>query len=122
MVPTIWNDVFAWGIVTDQAFDRLLGRLLEGIELADRVDGVLLQLHGAMVTERHDGVEGYLLERVRRSVGKDVPIIATLDLHANISKQAVNEADILRPAEVDLGSLSMLDREIGVVSMSTHAE
>jgi microcystin degradation protein MlrC len=95
LVPTIWNDVFAWGVVTDDAFDYMLGKLLEGTESADRVDGVLLQLHGAMVTQSHDGVEGYLLERVRRSVGKDVPIIATLDLHANISKQAVEQASIL---------------------------
>jgi len=93
--PTIWNDVFAWGIVTNEAFDYMLGKLLAGIESSDRVDGVLLQLHGAMVTEKHDGVEGYLLEGVRRSVGKDVPVIATLDLHANISKQAVEQASIL---------------------------
>jgi len=95
LVPTIWNDVFAWGLVADNAFDYMLGKLLEGIESADRLDGVLLQLHGAMVTQSHDGVEGYLLERVRRAVGKDVPIIATLDLHANISKLAVEQASIL---------------------------
>jgi len=95
LVPTIWNNAFAWGVVTNDAFDYMLAKLLEGIESADRVEGVLLQLHGAMVSEKHDGVEGYMLEKVRRSVGKEVPVIATLDLHANISKHAVEEADIL---------------------------
>ncbi len=95
LLPTIWNDVFAWGLVTDDAFDFMMEKLLRGIESADKVDGVLLQLHGAMVTQSHDGVEGHLLERVRQTIGKDVPIIATLDLHANISKRAVEQASIL---------------------------
>lgn len=95
LVPTIWNVPFAWGVVTSEAFDYMLGKLLGGIEAEDQIDGVLLQLHGAMVTEKHDDAEGYVLQEVRELVGEDTPIVATLDLHANISQRMVEKADVL---------------------------
>lgn len=95
LIPTIWNRVFAWGLVTDEALDYMLGKLLKGIKSADHVDGVLLQLHGAMVSESHADVEAYILQQIRALVGGGVPIVATLDLHANLSKRSVEEADIL---------------------------
>ena len=57
--------------------------------------GVLLALHGAMVTERDEDGDALLLEAARRTVGPDVPIVATLDLHANISRRMVDAADLL---------------------------
>ncbi|CAA9539602.1 MAG: hypothetical protein AVDCRST_MAG59-716 [uncultured Thermomicrobiales bacterium] len=86
------------GLVTAEAIGRLTDLLVGGLEraLADGpLDGVLLALHGAMVTETdHDGDAG-LLEAVRRAVGPAVPIVATLDLHANVSKRMVAAADLL---------------------------
>src|SRR5277367_6671212 len=49
------------------------------------VDGVLLHLHGAMVTDSHEDAEGELLARLRHQLGADVPIVVTLDLHANVT-------------------------------------
>jgi microcystin degradation protein MlrC len=95
LIPTIWNSSFAWGMVTAEAREYLLGAVLAGIEKADRVDGVLMELHGAMVSEGVGSSEGYLLRRIREKVGPSVPIIATLDLHANISQLAVDMADVL---------------------------
>jgi len=95
LIPTIWNEAFAWGTVTDEALEYLLAKLLNGIEGADQVDGVLLQLHGAMVSEKRGSSEGYILQKIREKVGPKVPIVSTLDLHANISKLAVEMADIL---------------------------
>jgi microcystin degradation protein MlrC len=86
------------GMVTREAIERLTALLGDGLRaaLADGpLDGVLLALHGAMVTERDDDGEGYLLEAVRDVVGPDVPVVATLDLHANISWRMVELADVL---------------------------
>ena len=59
------------------------------------LNGVLLALHGAMVTAVDSDGDGHLLELARRTVGPDVPIVATLDLHANISERMVAAADVL---------------------------
>ena len=62
---------------------------------AGPVDGVLLALHGAMVTERDRDGDALLLEAARRVVGTEMPIVSTLDLHANISQRMVDAADVL---------------------------
>src|SRR3954470_6270462 len=80
------------GIVTSDAIERLSHVLDEGLRTAmtaGPLDGVLLALHGAMVTENDDDGEGQILHQVRLTVGDDVPIVATLDLHANISQRMV---------------------------------
>jgi len=58
-------------------------------------DGVLLALHGAMVTEDQDDAEGDLLGRLRDRIGPEVPIAITLDLHANVSQAMARLADII---------------------------
>lgn len=86
------------GIVTADAADRLDDILVNGLKAAlvsGPVDGVLLALHGAMVTETDRDGDGRLLETARAIVGPDVPIVSTLDLHANISTRMVAAADVL---------------------------
>jgi microcystin degradation protein MlrC len=86
------------GPVTREAILRLTDRLADGLRDAmddAPLDGVLLALHGSMVTEIDDDGEGYILQVVRDVVGPDVPIVATLDLHANISPRMVRLADVL---------------------------
>ncbi len=56
------------------------------LQKAGPVDGVYLDLHGAMVTEHLDDGEGELLARVRKVVGRRVPVVASLDLHANMTR------------------------------------
>jgi microcystin degradation protein MlrC len=58
-------------------------------------DGVLLSLHGAMVTEDQDDAEGDLLRRLREKLGPDVPIAISLDIHANVSDAMARMANIL---------------------------
>ncbi len=86
------------GLVTRDAMDSLLGWLREGLRRAQTegaLDGVLLALHGAMVTETVDDAEGAILGMVRAEVGPVTPIVATLDLHANLSAAMVHQADVL---------------------------
>ena len=67
--------------------------MLARLHDAGPVDGVYLDLHGAMVTEHFDDGEGELLARLRKVVGPRVPVIASLDLHANMTRAMVEHSD-----------------------------
>jgi microcystin degradation protein MlrC len=72
--------------------------LLEGLEAAHRaapLDGVLLILHGATLAHGCDDVAGDTLHAVRRRFGPGVPLVATLDMHANVTPAMVEAADVL---------------------------
>jgi microcystin degradation protein MlrC len=83
------------GIVSDDAFETIAGMILDAIAAKGPVDGALLHLHGAMVTEAHEDAEGELLARLRQRVGPQVPIVATLDLHANVTRRMAENASAL---------------------------
>ncbi|MFO1268164.1 MAG: M81 family metallopeptidase [Rubrivivax sp.] len=76
----------AWpsGPVHDAAFEHIAGRICEAV--AKGCDAVLLDLHGAMVTESHDDGEGELLRRIRAIAPwtREVPIGVALDMHTNL--------------------------------------
>ena len=95
LVPALWTSAEPGGYVTDDAFERIAGRLCERIAAAGPLDGVYLDLHGAMVTRRFGDAEGELLARIRRLIGPDTPLVASLDLHANITRRMVQEASAL---------------------------
>jgi microcystin degradation protein MlrC len=57
------------------------------------LDGVYLDLHGAAVAEHVDDSEGELITRIRHVVGPTVPIVASLDLHANVTARMLRESD-----------------------------
>jgi microcystin degradation protein MlrC len=84
------------GVVTRDAFDRLGGAIVAATaEHKAKLDGILLNLHGAMVTEFCEDGEGELLERLRKVVGPDLPIAITLDLHGNITPKMCELAQIV---------------------------
>ncbi len=72
------------GRVTDEALNALCEPLMQAAE-AGEWDGILLMLHGAMVTASHDDGEGEILRRLRANTGPDLPIAVTLDPHANVT-------------------------------------
>jgi microcystin degradation protein MlrC len=83
------------GIVTDEAFETIGGAIVAAARDQAPIDGVLLHLHGAMVTDSYEDGEGELLARLRRVLGRDVPIVATLDLHANVTEAMAEHASAL---------------------------
>jgi microcystin degradation protein MlrC len=95
LVPTQWAMATPSAHVTDQAFEAISGNILQDIAAAGPLDAVYLCLHGAMVTESHEDGEGELLRRVRRAVGPDLPVVVSLDLHSNTTKQMVELATAL---------------------------
>jgi microcystin degradation protein MlrC len=95
LVGTAWAAASPSAHVTADAFERISGELISGLKQALPVDGVYLDLHGAMVAETFDDGEGELLRRVREAVGSRVPVVASLDLHANVTRAMVERADAL---------------------------
>jgi microcystin degradation protein MlrC len=83
------------GLVTTEAFESLTELVLRAAAQQGPIDGVLLHLHGAMVTEAHEDGEGALLARLRAVVGPEIPVIVTLDLHANVTQAMVDHASAL---------------------------
>lgn len=95
LAPLIWTFAQPGGTVAQDAWEFLSALLLERLEAALPVSGVLLDLHGAMVTEQAEDAEGELLARVRAMVGPHAPVVATLDLHANITPAMTRYANAL---------------------------
>ncbi len=95
IAPLLWAAATPSAQVTEDAFERIAGRMLDDLRAAGPVDAVYLDLHGAMVCEHVDDGEGEVLARVRVLVGPDVPVVASLDLHGNVTRRMVDEADCL---------------------------
>jgi microcystin degradation protein MlrC len=83
------------GIVTDDAFERITGMILDAVGTKGPIDGALLHLHGAMVSESHEDAEGEFLVRLRNRLGPEVPVVVTLDLHANVTQRMAENASAL---------------------------
>ena len=81
------------GPVEHDFFEELLATIERRLTAALPVDGVYVCAHGAAVTTEEDDPEGVLFELVRRIVGPDVPVVATFDLHANVSDRMVETID-----------------------------
>src|SRR6185295_17105372 len=95
LVPTISAAASPSAHVTRDAFERVMKEMVDGIAAAGPIDAVYLDLHGAMVTEHYDDGEGEILARVRKVIGNDLPLVVSLDLHANVTPEMVEHADAL---------------------------
>lgn len=92
LIPAIALNTSPSGPVTMDMFELGRDTILAKIRELDHVDGILLALHGAMVLTEFDDGEGALLEALRAEVGEALPIITTLDLHANITARMIQHA------------------------------
>ena len=95
LVPTFLANATPGGTVQEPAYQHLKAMLLERLQATLPVDAVLLDLHGAMVTEGNEDAEGDITTAVRDLVGPSMPIVVTLDLHANITRRMAEQADVL---------------------------
>lgn len=93
IVPLIAAWATPKGPVTEDAYESIAGALLERLAGAGPIDGILLALHGAMVAEHLTSADSETVQRVRQAVGLDVPIILSLDMHANIAPPMVHVPD-----------------------------
>lgn len=94
LVPVVWAGAGPSAEVQHDTFERIVGEIVAAAH-AERPDAIYLDLHGAMVAEQADDGEGELLERLRRTVGNDVAIVASVDLHANVTDRMLRLADAI---------------------------
>ena len=95
IVPIVWTSAEPCSFVTDEAFDTVVSIILEGLREAGDIDALYLDLHGAMVTQSYEDGEGEVLRRVREHIGTELPLVVSLDLHANVTQQMVDLSDVL---------------------------
>ncbi|MCC6304692.1 MAG: M81 family metallopeptidase, partial [Rhodobacteraceae bacterium] len=92
-VPLIRGFTVAGGRITAEAFEHFQRRIAEGLRAAGRLDGLALQLHGACAAAGEDDVEGAQAALCRSILGPGVPIVLSLDHHANLTARMVAAVD-----------------------------
>ncbi len=97
LLPSAWGGAIPSSYITTEAFERIVHDILEDVRAAlpQGLDAIYLDLHGAAVAQCADDAEGELLSRLRQLVGPALPIVASLDLHANVTHQMLDLADAL---------------------------
>ncbi|MER8556857.1 M81 family metallopeptidase [Mesorhizobium sp. M1217] len=93
IIPLFFSNGGAAGLTSDEAYEHYVERLIEGLRSAGKLNGVLLDLHGAMATPKRLDADRETLERVRAVVGPDVLVMVALDYHANIDEESIRPAN-----------------------------
>lgn len=99
LIPVLALNASPGPVTAQSIWQQVADTLLAAIDREPSVDGVLLALHGAMVTEEMEDGEGELLALIRQKVGPDVPIVTSLDLHANVTEKIMANATALFPCD-----------------------
>lgn len=94
-VYTLATSASSSGPVQREALDFLLSRLLNQLEKAGIIDGVYLICHGSMLVDKIPDGTGHVLQVVREKIGLNIPIVVSLDLHANLTPLIIESADAL---------------------------
>jgi microcystin degradation protein MlrC len=89
-VPMVVASATPAGTIADAAFDAILSAMERWVHRGRPVDGLLVAAHGAAVTETRRDADGYWLGLLREWVGPEVPVICTVDAHANVSQAMVD--------------------------------
>jgi microcystin degradation protein MlrC len=92
-VPVFAARAVPSGTITAETLNALLGMMMEELGGAGKIDGLLVAPHGAGVSESQPDMDGYWLSLVRERVGPGMPIVCTLDPHANLTPRMVAACD-----------------------------
>ncbi len=94
-VPIFAARALPYGTVTAETVDSLVSTMLTELDSAGHLDGLLVAPHGATVSQSQPDVDGYWLSLVRERVGREMPVISTLDPHANLSPRMIDACDAM---------------------------
>jgi microcystin degradation protein MlrC len=92
--PSAWAGASPSAQVTQEAFERIAEAIVADARHGG-FDAIYLDLHGAAVAEHVDDAEGELLHRLRLVVGPTMPLVASLDLHANVTRHMLQHASAM---------------------------
>ena len=94
MLPSVMAWATPSGPVDDAVLDEVVDRIVADAR-SGLIDGVLLALHGAMVTLKYPSADTEVLRRVREAIGVKVPLVLSLDFHANCDPRQVEYANAI---------------------------
>ncbi|MFH1301167.1 MAG: M81 family metallopeptidase [Planctomycetota bacterium] len=92
-VPIFVARALPGGTITAETVETLVQKMLQELQQAGPLDGLLVAPHGAGVSENERDLDGYWLKLVRQQVGAELPIVCTLDAHANVSQTMIDACD-----------------------------
>jgi microcystin degradation protein MlrC len=92
-LPLIRGWAGASGIITAETLKFFEDKLVEGLKKVQPIDGFYFDLHGAGQAENEPDSEGYLLAVVRHVIGKHIPLVISLDHHANVTQWMIDCVD-----------------------------
>ena len=95
LVPLCWCSAPPSSYVERDAYERVATAMIHDLAEAGPLNGIYLDLHGAMVAEHHEDEEGELLRRIRALVGRRIPIVTSLDFHTNLTPEMVEHASAM---------------------------
>lgn len=99
LLPLCWCSAPPSSYVEREAYEKVAGAILDDLAAqgaaAGKLDGIYLDLHGAMVAEHYEDGEGELLRRIRAMVGDRMPIVTSLDFHTNLTPEMVRRASAM---------------------------
>ena len=94
-VPTLTGRSLPGGMVTREAYESMVTKMLEMLREGGPYDGLFFDIHGAMSVEDLDDPEGDLIERIREVVGQETLISTSMDLHGNVSLRLAQQSDLI---------------------------
>ena len=95
LLPLFYAEATPGGTISETTSKKLLENLTKSLVDAMPLDGVMVVPHGAAVSEEYSDFDGMWLQHVREIVGKDIPIVGTIDPHCNLSERMANALDAL---------------------------
>ncbi len=93
--PTLCGHAIPGGIVSREAYESLLSKILDGLKQNLPYDGLFLDIHGAMSVVGLDDPEGDMIARIREVVGSETIISTSMDLHGNVSERLAGHSDLI---------------------------
>lgn len=95
IIPTLHAYAWPGGVVSREAYETFKSEILEGIRKAGKVDGIYMDMHGALHVQGVEDAQADLVRDIRAIVGHDTVISASFDLHGNVSDEFASELDFL---------------------------
>ena len=95
VIPVLFAEATPGGALSANTYEGILNNMMERLEKVLPVDACLVVPHGAGVSENYPDMDGHWLSLIRQKLGDSIPIVGTLDLHANVSQLMVDSTNAL---------------------------
>jgi microcystin degradation protein MlrC len=121
-IPTVVGHSLPGGAVTREAYESLMGKMLDSLKKYGPYDGLYFDIHGAMSVVGLDDPEGDMIARIRGVVGKGTVISTSMDLHGNVSQRLAQNTDLITVYRLAPHEDAMLTKERAVRELVERLE